>query len=72
MKRKFSECLKAAQQGEEQAVMELIGMYQPLITKLSMLDGEFNEDLYQEQLLCFSLCIKKFSRDFTETDKSQK
>jgi len=69
MKRLFSECLEAAQQGEEQAVAELIRMYQPLIIKLSTMDGEFNEDLYQEQLLCFSLCIKKFSRYFNETDK---
>lgn len=58
MKRKFSELLDAAQQGEEQAITELIGMYHPLIIKLSTLNGEFNEDLYQEQLLCFSLCIK--------------
>ena len=35
MKRKFSELLEAAQQGEEQAITELIGMYHPLIIKLS-------------------------------------
>lgn len=70
MKRKFSELLDAAQQGEEQAITELIGMYHPLIIKLSTLNGEFNEDLYQEQLLCFSLCIKKFSRYYEKTDKS--
>ncbi len=69
MKRKFSELLEAAQQGEEQAITELIGMYHPLIIKLSTLNGEFNEDLYQEQLLCFSLCVKKFSRYYVKTDK---
>ena len=69
MKKKFSECLKAAQQGDEQAVMELIEIYRPLIIRCSMIAGEFNEDLYQEQLLCFSICIKKFSEKFKEADK---
>ena len=51
MKRKFSELLDAAQKGEEQAITELIGMYHPLIIKLSTLNDEFNEDLYNEQEL---------------------
>lgn len=59
---KFSECLEAVRKGDEKAMLELIHMYQPLITKLSFIDGKFDEDLYQEQLLRFSFCVKNFLR----------
>lgn len=65
---KFSECLEAAQKGDEKAMLLLVQMYQPLITKLSFINGEFDEDLYQEQLLRFTLCVKKFLRIFSESD----
>ncbi len=67
---RFSELLEAAQKDDERAVTELIRMYLPLILKYSSVDGEFDEDLYQEQLMKFSVCIKKFSRNFSETEKN--
>ena len=65
---KFSEYLEAAQNGDEKAMLLLIQMYQPLITKLSFFNGEFDEDLYQEQLLRFTLCVKKILRIFSGND----
>ena len=43
----FKELLKAAAEGDEQALGALYRMYQPLITKMSMLNNEFDEDLHQ-------------------------
>ena len=62
----FKELLKAAAEGDDQALGELYRMYQPLITKMSMLNNEFEEDLYQEQMICFWRCVKKFYRNFSD------
>ena len=48
----FKELLKAAAEGDEQALGALYRMYQPLITKMSMLNNEFDDDLHQEQMIC--------------------
>lgn len=56
----FKELLKAAAEGDEQALAALYRMYQPLITKMSMLNDEFDEDLHQEQMICFWRCVKTF------------
>ncbi len=60
----FSDLLHTAKQGKEDALEDMIHMYQPLINKLSFIGEEFDEDLYQEQLICFLHCIKKFSENF--------
>ncbi len=57
----FKELLKAAAEGDEQALGALYRMYRPLITKMSMLNDEFDEDLHQEQMICFWKCVKNFS-----------
>ena len=49
----FKELLKEAADGDEQALGTLYRIYQPLITKMSMLNDEFDEDLHQEQMICF-------------------
>lgn len=56
----FKELLKNAADGDEQALGVLYRMYQPLITKMSMLNNEFDEDLHQEQMICFWRCVKTF------------
>lgn len=56
----FRELLQAAVSGETSALELLYHMYQPLITKMSLLNGKFDEDLYQEQMICFWKCLKKF------------
>ena len=60
----FKELLKAAADGDEQALGVLYRMYQPLITKMSMLNDEFDEDLHQEQMICFWRCVKNFIKIF--------
>lgn len=59
----FKEMLKVAADGDEQALGVLYRMYQPLITKMSMLNDEFDEDLHQEQMICFWKCVKTFYKN---------
>lgn len=63
----FIELLKSAAEGDEQALETLYRMYRPLITKMSMLNDEFDEDLHQEQMICFWRCVKKFYKKFLES-----
>ena len=62
----FKELLKSAAEGDEQALGILYRMYQPLIAKMSMLNDEFDEDLHQEQMICFWRCVKKFYKNFSD------
>ena len=57
----FKELLTKAAAGDNEALDELYCMYRPLITKMSVLYDEFDDDLYQEQMICFWRCIKKFT-----------
>ena len=63
----FKELLKAAAEGNEQALGTLYRMYRPLITKMSMLNNEFDEDLHQEQMICFWRCVEKFYKNFSDS-----
>lgn len=63
----FKELLKEAADGDEQALGTLYRIYQPLITKMSMLNDEFDEDLHQEQMICFWRCVKKIYKDFSDS-----
>jgi len=56
----FKEMLLQAKSGREPAVIELLEMYKPLLVKYAIINGRFDEDLYQE--LCISLlkCIAQF------------
>jgi len=60
----FKELLMKAAAGDNKALDELYRMYRPLITKMSVLYDEFDDDLYQEQMICFWRCIKKFTNKF--------
>ena len=60
----FRDLLKAAAEGDEKALGILYRMYQPLITKMSMMNDEFDEDPRQEQMICFWRCVKKFYENF--------
>ena len=56
----FPELLSHAKAGEHNAINELLSMYRPLIIKESIVDGVFNEDLYQELCITLLNCIKAF------------
>lgn len=56
----FKELLLRAKNGEKQAREDLLEMYRPLIFKSSLVEGVFDEDLFQ--ILCYKfICsIDKF------------
>jgi len=56
----FKELLILAQRGEAFAVNKILDMYKPLLIKESIIDGTFDEDLYQEQMITLLRCIQKF------------
>ena len=60
MKMEFKELLIRAKRGENNAREELLKMYEGLLVKKSIVEGVFNEDLYQELCYKFMLCIDKF------------
>ena len=62
----FQDLLRAAAEGDETTLKQLFQMYQPLITKMSKMGDSFDDDLHQEQLLCFWRCVKKFYRIFSD------
>lgn len=55
----FKELLLMAKSNEDFAVKTLLNMYNPLLTKESIVDGVFDEDLYQELRITFLRCIEK-------------
>lgn len=56
----FKDLILGANENVPGAAAEILSMYKPLLLKESIVDGVFDEDLYQE--LCITLlgCIKKF------------
>lgn len=56
----FNEILLRAKAGDEKAKLELLEKYKPLLIKNSILNGYFDEDLYQEQCLVLMRCINLF------------
>ena len=67
----FQDILRAAAEGDETTLKQLFRMYQPLITKMSKMGDSFDDDLHQEQLLCFWRCVKKFIGIFLITVTKQ-
>ncbi len=57
---RFKDLLLQAKAGDEKAFDELLIMYRPLLLKESIVDGVFDEDLYQELCIVFLRCIKRF------------
>lgn len=56
----FSEMLSAAKAGNKQAITDMLNMYQPLLIKESIVDGSYDEDLYQELCITLLRCIDYF------------
>jgi len=55
----FMELLARAKENDTQALNEIAAMYRPLLIKESIVNGVFDEDLYQEQWLTLINCIRK-------------
>lgn len=60
----FEEVLFQAQMGNQEAILQIMEMFQPLLIKNSLINGRFDEDLYQELRIEVLKCI----RDFRELD----
>ena len=57
---RFDEMLISAKAGNKQAVTFILDMYQPLLIKESIVDGSYDEDLYQELCITLLKCINQF------------
>ncbi len=57
----FKELLAQAKTGDTRTMDELMAMYKPLLIKESVVNGVFDEDLYQEFWLTFLDCVRKFA-----------
>ena len=55
----FKDMLLQAKNNEEFAIKQITDMYNPLLMKESIIDGVFDEDLYQELWLTLKNCIQK-------------
>ena len=56
----FKEILQKAREYDRKAMMEVIEMYRPLMVKYAVVNGRFDEDLYQEFVYTMLQCILKF------------
>lgn len=56
----FRETLWKARGYDRKAMMEIIEMYRPLMVKYAVVNGRFDEDLYQEFVYTMLQCILKF------------
>lgn len=56
----FKELFLRAKSGDRQAVEAILLRYQPLLLKMSLVNGVFDEDLYQELSITLIHCIRTF------------
>lgn len=57
---KFEELLLLAKVGNEAAFTVFIENYKPMLIKASIINGVFDEDLYQELCVVLMKCIEHF------------
>lgn len=58
----FKDLLYSAKAGDEIAFAQILNMYQPLIINESIINGKFDEDLFQEQCITLLKCIKAYKQ----------
>lgn len=56
----FDRLLLQAKEGDADAVLEIVEMYKPLLVKNAIVNGRFDEDLYQELISVILECIQRF------------
>ena len=56
----FDELLYRAKAGDMEAKTEIFAMYRPLLIKNALVNGRFDEDLYQELAVELMKCIRYF------------
>lgn len=58
----FDKILNRAKMNDKQAVEQILRMYHPLLVKNAMVNGKFEEDLYQELIVELLKCIQHFKK----------
>ena len=53
----FEEVLFRAQMGDQEAILQILEMFRPLLIKNSLINGRFDEDLYQELRIEVLKCL---------------
>ena len=56
----FKELLKQAKIGNDPAIAEIMNMYRPLLIKNSIINGSYDEDVFQELSITLLKCIRQF------------
>ena len=56
----FRDLIVAAQNGDSIAFETILNMYRPLLMREFIINGAFDEDLFQEQCMVLNKCIKQF------------
>ena len=56
----FEQILFQAKRGEIQAIDQILGMFRPMLIRNAMVNGTFDEDLYQELVMEVLRCIRCF------------
>ena len=57
---KLRDLLILAKLGDRGAMETLLKTYRPLMLKAAIIDGEFDEDLFQELQIAFMHCVQVF------------
>ncbi|MGY0354379.1 helix-turn-helix domain-containing protein [Enterococcus avium] len=58
---KLKELFIRAKQGDDNAFEEIVDRFDPLLCKVAMRAGKFDEDCYQECLIALYVSIQKFN-----------
>ena len=58
----FEEILFRAKMNDKQAIEQIVEMYRPLLIRNALVNGIFDEDLYQELTLELLKCIRYFKK----------
>ena len=59
----FRNLLIQAKQGDDTSFNELLVLYNPLLLRESVVDGVYDEDLYQENCIIFLKCVRAITLD---------
>ena len=59
----FRDLLIKAKQGDDTSFNELLVLYKPLLLRESVVDGVYDEDLYQENCIIFLKCVRTIALD---------
>ncbi len=59
----FSELMRRAKTGDNEALTALYKMYLPLLIKNSLIEGEYSDELFESQLIVFWKCVREFDAE---------